>query len=202
MNKKYLIALVPILLVLIFYSLSNDGDAAYKKEIEDIRKEKVNFLCYNQASPFPNQVSENGFHFYGVDSDWKVKAELITDIQKGRVSIPTNKGELRDYILFAKAVVEYKGEKDTLNLYQEPVFNQEFKKIFIPFSDESNYEGSYPSGRYLDASLESDEYIILDFNLSYNPYCAYSEDFICPLPPKENHLRFAVEAGEKKYEIL
>ena len=73
--------------------------------------------------------------------------------------------------------------------------------LFIPFKDLTNGKESYGGGRYIDLrmrQLDKDK-VILDFNKSYNPYCAFSEEYSCPIPPKENHLTIAIEAGEKNY---
>ena len=60
---------------------------------------------------------------------------------------------------------------------------------------------SYGGGRYLDLrmkEIEGDK-IYLDFNKAYNPFCAFSAGYSCPIPPKENHLKVAIEAGEKNF---
>lgn len=73
--------------------------------------------------------------------------------------------------------------------------------LFVPFSDATNGSKTYEAGRYLDVEEEPDanEYI-LDFNLAYNPYCAYSDKYTCPRTPAENRLPIAILAGEKKYQ--
>jgi len=55
---------------------------------------------------------------------------------------------------------------------------------------------SYKVGRYLEPVKRSDGFYTLDFNMCYNPACAYSEHYNCPIPPKENHLTVAIAAGE------
>lgn len=73
---------------------------------------------------------------------------------------------------------------------------------FIPFSDLSNGKGSYGGGRYLDVTLKKGQPVKLDFNYSYNPYCAYNADFICARIPAINQLSRSIEAGEKEYAEL
>jgi hypothetical protein len=72
-------------------------------------------------------------------------------------------------------------------------------KLFIPFADETSANQTYGAGRYLEADKPNGNIVALDFNLAYNPYCAYSEEYSCPFPPPENLLSVAIEAGEKKY---
>jgi uncharacterized protein (DUF1684 family) len=69
--------------------------------------------------------------------------------------------------------------------------------LFVPFSDGTSGHESYGAGRYLDIRAESDGSHVLDINLAYNPYCAYSEAYSCPLPPAENWLPVRIEAGER-----
>ncbi|MDQ3048969.1 MAG: DUF1684 domain-containing protein, partial [Bacteroidota bacterium] len=54
---------------------------------------------------------------------------------------------------------------------------------------------SYGGGRYMDLRIPKGKTITLDFNQAYNPYCAYSTGYSCPIPPKENFLDLKVEAG-------
>ena len=75
--------------------------------------------------------------------------------------------------------------------------------LFLPFRDRTNGAETYGGGRYLydtikgaDLGAGQDE-IVLDFNFSYNPSCAYSPRWVCPLAPPENTLPFRVEAGER-----
>ena len=74
--------------------------------------------------------------------------------------------------------------------------------LFVPFTDESNYETTYGGGRYIDLSIKDikDNRIPLDFNKCYNPYCAYADGFSCPIPPKENSLHMEINAGEKVFQ--
>lgn len=67
--------------------------------------------------------------------------------------------------------------------------------LFVPFTDLTNFEETYGGGRYLDLEAPLDSVVIVDFNLAYNPYCAYSDGYSCPIPPIENHLELKIEAG-------
>ena len=70
--------------------------------------------------------------------------------------------------------------------------------LFIPFGDESNGNQTYGGGRYVEIRLDlSKEQVLLDFNKSYNPYCAYSERYSCPKIPIENILDIKINAGVK-----
>jgi len=69
--------------------------------------------------------------------------------------------------------------------------------IFMPFTDMSNGFDTYGGGRYLDFDKPKGNKTIIDFNTAYNPYCAYSDKFSCPIPPRENHLNIRIPAGAK-----
>ncbi len=73
--------------------------------------------------------------------------------------------------------------------------------LFIPFNDETNYTATFAGGRYIDLTVNDIQngQAVIDFNKCYNPYCAYAEGFSCPIPPSDNHLSIAIQAGEKMY---
>ena len=66
----------------------------------------------------------------------------------------------------------------------------------IFFKDLTNGHTTYGGGRYARLVREDDGMYVIDFNNAYNPYCAYNPIYICPLPPRQNYLEFAIEAGE------
>ncbi len=72
--------------------------------------------------------------------------------------------------------------------------------LFLPFTDLTNGEETYGGGRYLDLEGPLEGIVELDFNMAYNPYCAYNDRYSCPIPPKENHINVRVEAGVKAFE--
>ncbi len=83
-----------------------------------------------------------------------------------------------------------------LDLIKRPGFEN---YLFLPFYDLTNSEETYGGGRYLDLQGPLGDSVIIDFNRAYNPYCAYSDRYSCPIPPMENRLRVRIEAGVLKY---
>jgi hypothetical protein len=81
-----------------------------------------------------------------------------------------------------------------LDLMRNPAYANQ---LFIPFTDKSNGFGTYEGGRYLEFELPEADSTLVDFNFAYNPYCAYSDRYSCPIPPRENDLDVAVRAGAK-----
>ena len=72
--------------------------------------------------------------------------------------------------------------------------------VFVPFRDATTGNETYAGGRYLEPELSKDGKLVLDFNDAYLPWCAYSDRWTCSLPPIENWLTVAIEAGEKNYK--
>ena len=72
----------------------------------------------------------------------------------------------------------------------------------MPFADETTGKETYSVGRYLDVDLPEKEDAVIDFNLAYNPYCAYNFNYSCPLTPEENRLSVPISAGEKNFPEL
>lgn len=72
-------------------------------------------------------------------------------------------------------------------------------KLFIPFRDRTLGHESYGAGRYLETHLLENELWLVDFNFACNPYCAYNDQWTCPLPPIENWLRAPIRAGEQAF---
>ncbi|MEP6676718.1 MAG: DUF1684 domain-containing protein [Ferruginibacter sp.] len=73
--------------------------------------------------------------------------------------------------------------------------------LFIPFTDITSGNTSYGGGRYIDVEKKDikNNQLDLDFNKAYNPYCAYTTGYNCPIPPRENNLAIEILAGEKDY---
>jgi uncharacterized protein (DUF1684 family) len=107
----------------------------------------------------------------------------------------------KPYKYFAKLHFKLNNQQYTL-LALEPVIKKQGyeNSLVIPFTDLTNGKETYHGGRYIDINKPTENTITLDFNLSYNPYCAYNNNYICPIPPKENNLPIAIPAG-MKYDL-
>ena len=79
-----------------------------------------------------------------------------------------------------------------------PVIEDE-KKLFIIFRDLTAGKTTYPAGRFLYADLPKDGKVVLDFNRAENPPCAFTEFATCPLPPRQNFMNTAINAGEMRF---
>jgi uncharacterized protein (DUF1684 family) len=137
---------------------------------------------------------------FSFDENYRVEAKWIPQKRQKPVKFQTSSDVVKTYQKVA--IIEFVLDGDTLNLsaYQslDLMRNPAYKDyIFVPFTDESSGLETYGGGRYLDFSRPDEEIIILDFNQAYNPYCAYSDGYSCPIPPRENHLKVKILAGAK-----
>jgi len=193
-----------ILLVLI--ALMTLGSCATKvtseNQLTDFQKELVEF--YNNTSTSPlNQEEKNNFvgiTFYPYQEKYNVKADF-TPINDGDViPFPTSAGKIQYYTAFGMATFTINGQTHSLKIYQSHPIKEEYKDhLFLPFTDDTNGDGTYGGGRYIDLDLTKsftpEGQIIINFNEAYNPYCAYSKRYNCPIPPGENSLDTRIEAG-------
>jgi uncharacterized protein (DUF1684 family) len=111
----------------------------------------------------------------------------------------TTTDRIAKYRVYARLVFQLLGENCTLFLYEYvprmPAERIENYPLFLPFTDLTNDETTYPGGRYVDVNRQEGDVWLVDFNKAYNPYCAYNDKYSCPVPPRENHLLLKVNAG-------
>lgn len=141
--------------------------------------------------------------YFDYNSNFRWSAKLEYPEKREVITIPTYSGKKKNFDHFANAVVRINQHAITLALFQSHYALKlgDSTHLFLPFKDASNGQETYGGGRYLDIDLnnvENDE-VIIDFNQSYNPWCAYSDGFNCPIPPPGNELSFPIFAGEKNY---
>ncbi|MFY7912409.1 MAG: DUF1684 domain-containing protein [Emticicia sp.] len=176
----------------------------FKAEIEKHREEyKADFLK-NSSSPLKKEDFEY-LRFYEPNEKFKVACEFVATKKREKpFEVPTSSGQTATYTKFGELKFEINGKSYKLAVYQSLRLRnlpQYRDYLFIPFKDLTNGKESYGGGRYLDLRMKeiSGDKIYLDFNKAYNPYCAFSVGYSCPIPPKENHLKVAIEAGEKNF---
>ncbi len=135
--------------------------------------------------------------YFDYDVNWR-KIGRIQPTAPDKFDIELPEGKL-NMTRIACIEFDHADQTHTLGLYW---VNGYGGGLFLPFGDVTNGQQTYGGGRYLYDSIKgadlgqlSDE-LILDFNFSYNPSCAYNDQWVCPLAPRENHLPIAVRAGE------
>jgi uncharacterized protein (DUF1684 family) len=144
----------------------------------------------------PARTGFAGLDYYPVELRWRIEARFEPYKPVKMIPIVNVLGMAEDDPSPGKIVFEVAGKSYSLDAIQE----EGSKELFVIFKDETSGKETYGAGRYLYADQPNDEgIVILDFNKSYNPPCAFSSYATCPLPPSQNRLALRVEAGEKKY---
>ncbi|MEO5905372.1 MAG: DUF1684 domain-containing protein [Saprospiraceae bacterium] len=189
---------------LFFCALFMLSCSTLKRDIEMHRIQYKSDFLTDERSPLKK---EDLIHldFYPPVADGKVKATFTLTPDAEPFDLPTYSGITRSYRKYGIATFNRENKEINLSLYQNMtlISNPAFKDyLFLPFKDETNGVTTYGGGRYLNMSKDdtADGIITIDFNKAYNPWCAYSDGFNCPIPPVENHLSFPVHAGEKSYK--
>ena len=135
-----------------------------------------------------------GLRWFPVKESYRITAKFVRYDQPKNIPIPNILGDVTDTPSPGYVVFERDGKKHRL----EPVMSGEDKLFFI-FGDLTNGKTTYPAGRFLYTDLPKDGQVALDFNEAVNPPCAFTDFATCPLPPPQNRLKIAVEAGELSY---
>ena len=174
----------------------------YIQKIEKQRTEKNEWAKNDPSSPF-NKKGKVEFHdlnYFDVDPFFVFRSMLYQYEPKDTITIYGTKGEPRKTIRYGYVVITYQNKQYNINIYQGTTTGGE-TYYSIWFTDKTTNSESYGVGRYIDFEKIDDpnyEYEI-DFNLAYNPYCAYSPDYSCAIPTKEDFIPIAIRAGEKKF---
>ena len=202
-----------VLIVILFLTLliteackeKSFDDPEMKTYVENLlkeRKEKDYSLQFDINSPFNRDttIKFKPLNYYRPDPDFIFKSKLIQYDVQDTVSILGTKGETRPAILLGFLELKKDDKVHKVNVYKS--FSRTGEPYYsIWFTDKTTGDETYGVGRYLDFELNenSDFIYTIDFNRAYNPYCAYSAMFTCPIPRPEDYIDMAIEAGEKNF---
>lgn len=181
----------------IFQLLDTKQESAYRQKLYEDRREKNRFFMVSEYSPLvaEQKKSFKGLEYFSPDESWVVSAKWTPATTMDTLLLPTNSGEPDSIIVMGKVEFKIREKTFVLTAYLNPYDSE--RPLFIPFKDKTSGIESYGGGRYLDANSEKDGVVLLDFNMAYNPFCAYNADYSCFFPPLENVLPVEVTAGEK-----
>lgn len=162
-------------------------------DLEGLRREKDQFLRQHPHSPLTQEQQDvfSGLSYYEPNPalDLMVAVEPVDDQRE--IMIDTTTGEKRTYTRMGRFSFHVDGQEAALTIYESDF------GYFLPFVDASAGTETYPAGRYLEPDELPDGRFHVDFNLAYNPFCAYNPGWSCPITPAENRLSVAITAGEK-----
>ncbi|GAB3971781.1 DUF1684 domain-containing protein [Spirosoma terrae] len=207
LKNKYLLAGVFLLILAVLYfsffdnspSSSGNLDATvnaeqYNQQLSEERKKKDDSFKTGADSPLTDKANFKGLSYFPADPSYRVIARLEPFADKTqKLVVRMSDGSEEVYDKFAHAVFNLNGETCRLLIVKLA------DTYSILFRDATSGKETYGGGRYIElsqAQLTANQ-AILDFNTAYNPYCAYNPTYACPLPPAENKLTVAVNAGER-----
>ena len=194
-----------IILIFLTTATFSQSKAAFKDEVKVYQADQNEKFRTKNISPLEDKdrLLFDRLKFYRPKYAYRVQAKFIRTTGSEPFEMPTTTNRKPIYEKFGELHFEIKGRKLQLAVYQShdarrnPLFRT---KLFLPFKDLTNSKKTYGGGRIIDIKIPKGDFIAIDFNKSYNPYCAYSPEYSCPIVPYENHLDIAIKAGVKNYK--
>ncbi len=204
-QERILILPFVLSLVLFLFSCGNEyttEQKAYIEKIKNQRIEKNDWMKNDPSSPF-NKKGKVEFHdlkYFDVNPAFVFKSKLYEYEPKDTITIYGTKGEPRKTVRYGYLLFNFENQQHKINVYQSNAVNGG-TYYSIWFTDKTTNNESYGVGRYIEfEKVDDPEHIYeIDFNFAYNPYCAYSPNYSCAIPTKEDFLPIEIRAGEKKY---
>lgn len=165
------------------------------------RQRKDAFFREHEQSPLTRVQREgfSGLSYFPENPDLRRPLELDTSGEGigEEITLGTMDGKVKQYIRAGRVNFEVEGVPVTLTLFRD----QQRGHYFVPFRDATAGSETYAVGRYLEPKALPDGRINMDFNLAYNPHCAYNSGWSCPIPPFENIIKAPIRAGEALPDI-
>jgi uncharacterized protein (DUF1684 family) len=195
-----------VFLTFVFSNVYSQDDLLARKEIETHREKQQNEFRDKEKSPLSPRERRKfkGLNYYPIDLKYRVAARFIRTENQPLFKMKTTTDRLPEYVKYGEVQFTIDGQEFSLEVYQSPDIMKRpgyEDYLFIPFTDATNGNETYEVGRYIEFRIPKSENVIVDFNQSYNPYCSYSPNFSCPIPPAPNQLAIPIPAGEKKFRI-
>lgn len=195
--------LIIISLLIIGCKSSNNE---YINEIKKFQYELNTHYADAENSPLTEEDLKvfKTLDFFEINENYRVEALLELTPNAPVFEMKTTTDRLPLYKKYGIAHFRLNGENLQLSVYQNQDLQNSLEYanyLFLPYNDKTNGNTSYEGGRFIDLEIPENgsNSIIIDFNKSYNPYCAYNHKYSCPIPPSENILQIEVPVGVKAY---
>ncbi len=165
------------------------------------QRELVEFYADQKTTPLNTEEKNRfkGITFFPINETYRFDADFTPIADGNVIPFPTSAGKIKHYKEYGLVNFVLDGKLQTLTLYQSsPIMEAYADHLFLPFTDDTNGDTTYGGGRYIDLKIDDireDGKVIVDFNQAYNPYCAYSKRYNCPIPPGKNSLDVEIKAG-------
>lgn len=175
----------------------------YAQALAEGRTEKDRQFALDPDSPIPagRRNGFGGLEYWPVDPAYRLVGPLQELDEKESFTIVTTMGEARPCERYGTLTFTLQGKEHRLTVYRllDARRTGTAADLFVPFMDATTGEETYPAGRYVSLDEDGEGGYVLDFNLAFNPSCAYGapERFQCPRTPAENRLAVAIRAGER-----
>lgn len=134
-----------------------------------------------------------GLKYFPVNPEYRVKARFVAYSPAKLIAIPNILGQVEQDPSPGYVVFKLRGQ----DLRLDPIIEDD--SLFFIFKDLTSGAQTYPPGRFLNTDMPRNGEVVLDFNKAYNPPCVFTPYATCPLPPEQNKLPIAIEAGELRY---
>jgi uncharacterized protein (DUF1684 family) len=171
------------------------------RAIEQQRREKDKSFLTEKSSPLPDNAKKkfHGLPYFPVDLKYQFAGAIKRYDKHETFDIIASDGSKRKTLRYGYFDFQLEGKTYRVQVYKLLDLAPKYRHLlFIPFLDATSGRESYGGGRYIDLEERSDNRYVVDFNLAYNPSCAYGKKgYSCPIPPAENRLPIRMEAGEK-----
>ena len=167
-------------------------------ELDDFRKLKDDFFAHHPESPLTEGQKRDfkGLKYFPENPALRLEVQIEEFPEKDSIEMQTSTGEIQVYQRFGRIRFHLEDQEAALTIYTSD------SGYFLPFVDGLAGKETYPAGRYLEPKELGKGRFLVDFNLAYNPYCAYNDHWSCPLTPVENRLRTPIRAGEKLFDSI
>jgi len=137
-----------------------------------------------------------GLEYYPIDPKWRIEARFEPYQPAKAIPITNVLGMTEDEASPGALAFEVDGKTYRI----DPILEKGETDLFVMIADLTTGKETYGAGRYLYVSPpDANGKVVIDFNKTYSPPCAFTNFATCPLPPQQNHLPFRIDAGEKKY---
>lgn len=165
-------------------------------ELAEFRKMKDEFYAQDHQSPLTaaQKNSFKGLQYFPENEDLRLEIDIEKFPEQEQLQMQTSTGDVQTYTRYGAVKFNVDGQDAELTLFSSQ------HGFFLPFVDSQAGEITYGAGRYLDPEQLPNGKFLIDFNIAYNPYCAYNEAYSCPIPPAENRLSVPIQAGEMNFK--
>jgi uncharacterized protein len=161
-----------------FFAIDRDGRMGIR--VRDLRS--------------PKRAEFKGLQYYPTSTSYRVTARFVPHPKPVEIKVPSVLGGTTP--MASPGQLRFRLGNQDLSL-DAVIEADDDKRLFVIFRDTTAGKETYGAGRFVYTDLPKDNQVVLDFNKAYTPPCAFTAFATCPLPPPQNRLKVAIEAGEK-----